>query len=294
MAGPLVSVVIPVYNGERYLRAALDSVLGQTHPAVEVVAVNDGSTDGSDAILTEYSERIHVVRQANAGVGQARNAGIRAAAGEFIAFLDQDDWWLPEKLQKQLPLFAADSAVGLVHAPVFYFDNAAGHPVEPLNPHARPELLTGDCLEQLLLCNGIRNSSVVVRRSVLDQVGDCSPEIAGNTVQDYDLWLRIARVSRLAYVPEELSYFRLHPGQGMKNHRQMLTEELRLLRRMLAGTELEHAPSMKRRLAVVLQELGVEHQDARDARQARRAFAEALRACWSWKCAARLALSYVR
>jgi glycosyltransferase involved in cell wall biosynthesis len=233
------------------------------------------------------------VRQANAGVGQARNAGIRASSGEFIAFLDQDDWWLPEKARKQVDVLLADRDVGLVHAPVVYYDNQARAPVAPLNPNARPELLTGQCFERLLLCNGIRNSSVMVRRSVLDRVGCCNPEIAGNTVQDYDLWLRIARVTRLAYVPEVLSYFRLHPGQGMKNHRQMLTEELRLIRRTLSEAGLERSPAMRSRVATILHELGVEHQDARDKRQARRAFAASLRARWSWKCAARLILAFV-
>jgi len=291
--GSTVSVVIPVYNGERYLREAIDSVLQQTYPSIEVVAVNDGSTDGSAEVLASYGDRIQVVHQPNSGVGNARNAGIRACSGEFIGFLDQDDWWLPDKTQKQVNALLADDKVGLVHAPVFYYDNDSGAVVSPLNPHARPELLTGPCFERLLLCNGIRNSSAIVRRSVLDHVGLCSPEIAGNTVQDYDLWLRIARVASLAFVPEELSYFRLHPSQGMKNHRQMLTEELRLLRRVLSETGLEHSRAMQKRLAVLLQELGVEHQDARDRKQARQAFAGSLRAQWSWKCAARLVLSFV-
>jgi glycosyltransferase involved in cell wall biosynthesis len=234
-----------------------------------------------------------VVRQANAGVGRARNAGIRASRGEFIAFLDQDDWWLPQKTQKQVDAMMADETVGLVHAPVFYYDNDAAALVKPLNAEARPELLTGMCFERLLFRNDIRNSSVIVRRKILDQVGACSAEIAGNTVQDYDLWLRIARVSSLAYVPEELSYFRLHPTQGMKNHRKMLTEELRLVRRMLGETGLGRTKVMRNRLAMLLHELGVEHLDAGDKKQARGALARSLWNRWSWKCAARLALSYV-
>jgi hypothetical protein len=165
--------------------------------------------------------------------------------------------------------------------------------VPPLNPLARPELLTGRCFERLLMSNDVRNSSVLVRRSVLDEVGVCNPAIAGNTVQDYDLWLRIARRYSLAYVPEELSYFRLHPGQGMKNHRQMLMEELRLVERMARAAGLEGTGAFKLRQALQLHELGIEHLDAQDRKQARRAFAGSLRNRWSWKCAARLALSFV-
>jgi hypothetical protein len=134
---------------------------------------------------------------------------------------------------------------------------------------------------------------VMVRRSMLDKVGLCDLAIAGNTVQDYDLWLRIAQVSGLAFVPEPLAYYRRHPGQGMENHRQMLTEEVRLIRRVLNETGLARSGEMRTRLAVLLQELGVEHQDARDRRQARQAFGGSLRVQWSWKCAARLVLSFV-
>src|SRR5581483_4857500 len=105
MAAPLVSVVVPVYNGAKYLRQALDSALGQTYPRLQLVIVDDGSTDSSAEIIASYGPRLCSIRQANAGVACARNAGIRAAAGDLIAFLDQDDWWLPEKVDRQVERF---------------------------------------------------------------------------------------------------------------------------------------------------------------------------------------------
>ena len=102
MTAPLVSCVVPVFNAERHLAEALDSIFAQTHRPIEVVVVDDGSTDASAAVAEGYGERVRVIRQANAGPSAARAAGIDAARGELIAFLDADDVWLPEKLALQL------------------------------------------------------------------------------------------------------------------------------------------------------------------------------------------------
>ena len=103
---PLTSVIIPVFNREQSLRAVLDSVLAQTCRDFELIVVDDGSTDGSLAIMKSYGERIRPISQRNAGAGAARNAGIRAAQGRWIAFLDSDDVWRPEKLATQLKFMA--------------------------------------------------------------------------------------------------------------------------------------------------------------------------------------------
>lgn len=103
---PLVSCVVPVFNTERYLAAALDSILAQTYQPIEVVVVDDGSTDGTAAVIAAYGDRIHALRQANAGPAAARNRGVRASRGDFIAFLDADDVWHVEKLTRQMARFA--------------------------------------------------------------------------------------------------------------------------------------------------------------------------------------------
>jgi glycosyltransferase involved in cell wall biosynthesis len=276
-ACPLVSVVIPVYNGARFLSRAIDSVLAQTYPAVEVVVVDDGSTDDSRALVAGYGDRVVAVHQANGGVAQARNAGILASRGELVAFLDQDDWWRPEKVAAQVRVFQSDAEIGLVHTGVGHYDEQAQAFVGRLNPHDAPHELVGYCYERLLLGNSIYNATVMVRRAALDAVGHFDASIAGNTVADYELWLRVAQRFALAYVPEELAVFRLHADQGTWKRRDMLAAELRVLERALPGPTA--APvAIHGRLAQLLEELGVAHLDAGDPRKARPCFARALRA----------------
>ena len=224
----LVSVVIPVYNGSAYLEQAIRSVLAQTYPHIEIIAVNDGSTDESAQILARVGTQVRVISQANAGVAAARNAGIANARGEFICFLDQDDYWRPEKVAEQVARFRSSDRVGLVHTDVICHNEHNNNFTNHINP-ADPKQMVGDCYERLLMGNAICNSSVMVRKSLIDIVGLCDPRIRGNTVQDYDLWLRVASVSHLDCVPKRLTVFRLHGGQGHSDHRAMIREELELL-----------------------------------------------------------------
>ncbi len=273
----LVSVVIPVYNGERYLAQAIESVLGQTWPHVELIVVDDGSTDGSAAIIARYGSRLVAVRQENRGVAGARNAGFERATGRFIALLDQDDWWHPDKLEKQVEAMLADRRVGLVHTGVAHYDEASGQFTGPLAPQATPERLVGDCFRRLILDNQVYNSSVMVRASVLRRVGHCDLQIRGNTVQDYDLWLRIARRARFAFVPEPLLVFRVHPNQGTWDRRLMLAEEARLMERVVAAEGLAAERDVRRRMALLYDGLGTAYLDAGDRADARRSFARSLR-----------------
>jgi glycosyltransferase involved in cell wall biosynthesis len=107
MSTPLVSCIVPVFNGERYLAEALDSVLGQTYRALEVIVVDDGSTDGTPAVVRTFGARVRCVTQPNAGLAAARNRGLAAATAELVAFLDADDLWLPEKIACQMERFRA-------------------------------------------------------------------------------------------------------------------------------------------------------------------------------------------
>jgi glycosyltransferase involved in cell wall biosynthesis len=286
MNGPQVSVVMPVFNGEKYLRQSVETVLAQSYRPLELVAVDDGSTDGSAGLLASYGAPVRVVRQANAGVAAARNAGIAAGRGELIAFLDQDDWWRPTKVARQVELFRADPRLGLVHTAAVHYDDTREAFVDGSPPEAAG--LVGDCLERLLARNAIYNSSVMVRRDVLAAVGPVDATVAGNTVQDYELWLRIARRFPFGFVPEPLTVWRLHPSQGYWSRRKMLTEELRLLERY-AGRPADR--SLRPRLAQVLEELGLAHLEARERGLARRYFARALRLRPSDRRAALLGLA---
>ncbi len=287
----LVSVVIPVYNGERYLGRAIGSVLAQTWPHMELIVVDDGSTDRSPQIIAGYGDRLIAVRQPNRGVAGARNAGFERARGRFIALLDQDDWWQPDKLERQVHVMLADEGVGLVHTGVAHFDQSTGRPTARLAPHARPERLVGDCFRLLLLDNQIYNSSVMLRASVLRRVGYCDTQIRGNTVQDYDLWLRVARRTRLAYVPEPLLSFRVHADQGTWDRRPMLSEEARLLERVIAAEGLGRDRGLRRRMAALYDSLGVAHLDAGVQSPARQSFVRSLRWRFTPRAAALLAAS---
>jgi glycosyltransferase involved in cell wall biosynthesis len=268
---------MPVYNGRKFLGQAVESVLAQTYQPIELIAVDDGSTDGSTDILAAYYPQVRVVRQANAGVSAARNAGVKQGAGEFIAFLDQDDWWLPKKISRQLDLFQSDDRIGLVHTAVAYYDETNKRAAPPQDPTARPEEITGACYESLLLGNPLVNSSAMVRRSALDGVGGLDVEIRGNTVQDYDLWLRIAKTWRLAYVRDRMTVFRLHDNQGHRDRRAMLTAEIGVLLRHRPLREWLGTTLRRRRLADLHDSLATAHFEAGDVREARRHFAKALR-----------------
>lgn len=271
-----VSVIVPVYNGCAFLAKTIESVLAQSYPAIELIAVDDGSTDESARLLAGYGPKITVISQVNQGVAAARNAGIRASSGEFVAFVDQDDCWLREKVTRQVELLRSNERIGLVHTGVIYFDEATQAEVGPENPNVRPDLMTGDCYESLLMMNAINNSSVMVRRAALDRVGGPDENIRGNTVQDYDLWLRIAKDYHLAFVPERLTVFRLHAGQGHRDLRAMLSEQLALLLRHQSDNEWRRSSARRRRLADLHDRLAVTHFEAGDARAARRHFAQAL------------------
>ena len=276
MKSPLVSAIIPVFNGAQYVAQAIESVLAQSYPRIEVIAIDDGSTDESPEILARYGTRICCIRQENHGVCAARNRGILAARGEYVAFLDQDDWWYPQKIERQLAA-ARDSGAGFVHTQTVYFDDVTQSFCPPLDPEAKPEEYVGWCFEKLLFGNAICNSSVVVRRELFARVGLCDPIIEGNTVQDYDLWLRLATVTPFAFVAEPLTVFLLHPHQGTVNRRMMLREQIKVLLRRLPGLPHELRHSVTHRLARLYDLLGSYELDYHDHRAARRAFAQSFR-----------------
>ena len=204
----LVSVIVPVFNREKLVGRSIDSIIAQTYPNIEVIAINDGSTDGSLEILKKYADshpgNFLVVDQQNAGQVRARNNGIKQARGEYIAFLDSDDTWDPQKLAKQLPLFKGN--VGLVYCGI--------HEVDPdekvINTIPCEQGLRGNIYQQLLVKNRMTGGTVVVSRIALETVGwfDESFQAAEN----WDLWIRIARLFQVEYVDEPLLNYLKHSG----------------------------------------------------------------------------------
>jgi glycosyltransferase involved in cell wall biosynthesis len=202
MTKPLVSIVMPCYNGEAFLAEAVDSVLGQTCQDFELIVVDDGSTDGSAAVLARYGERIRVLRQANAGVSAARNAGIAAARGDFIAFLDSDDWWEPDFLAEMVAAMA-DPRTAIAYCGWQNVGVGEGKPFVP------PDYEGPDKMHHLLRFASLWPiHAILIRRSLMPPGVPFNP--AYPACEDYDLWLRIAAFHPIRLVPRVLAYYRKH------------------------------------------------------------------------------------
>lgn len=209
-----VSVVVTCYNYGRYLPEALSSALGQTHRDLEVIIIDDGSTDDTRAAAKPFlsDPRARYIFRPNGGQARAKNDGIRAATGDLVAFLDADDAWAPDKLERQIPLFA-DPAVGVVYSGISFMD-AEGRPA--FHPPAVLPMFRGNVLKPLLSDNFVPFSSSVARRSCL--LGDGFFDETLSMSIDWDLWLLLSLSHRFDYVDAPLLRYREgHPGQMSKN-----------------------------------------------------------------------------
>jgi glycosyltransferase involved in cell wall biosynthesis len=225
MPTPRVSVIIPVYNGAVDLPAAVDSALCQHSCDVEVVVVNDGSTDETAKVMDGYGDRIVAVHQKNLGSGglsRTRNNGVATSTGEWIAFLDHDDIWEPTKLQQQLKVAQSTSA-DVIYTNARNFGDVDRVADLRSDPEA---MLEGDLFEALLMDNFIVMSSAMMKKSLFDQVGGLteSPILA----EDWDLWLKSAACgSKFAVVRDPVTLYRWRAGSFSKNHERM--RQLRIL-----------------------------------------------------------------
>jgi glycosyltransferase involved in cell wall biosynthesis len=204
----LISVIMPCYDSAAYLQQAMESVLEQSYRDVELVVVDDGSSDDSPAIAArlaqQHAGRVTLLRTHRAGPYPARNAGLARARGEFVAFLDADDYWSAQFLAR-LHLALRDSPAVLAYCG---WQNI-GATDRTNEPYVPPDLEQGDKLEQLLrAASPWPIHAALVRRAVIDQVGGFDTTLA--TCMDYDLWLRISASRPIARVPEVLAYYRFH------------------------------------------------------------------------------------
>jgi len=259
-AAPAVSIVMPVYNQERFVEATARSVLRQTFTDLELIVVDDGSRDGSYARLMQIDDpRLLVLRQPNAGVSEARNSGIARARGRYVGFIDGDDLWLPEKVERHVRLLDARPEVDLTFSRsrlVDEHDRDMGRPGKLPPANVRFE----DLFIENLTHNG---SAVIVRRSALDAAGGFDPELA--TLADQEQWLRVAllRPGNVAFIADELTLYRVHSGQ-MTGNREQLVREWRMVRdkcharapRRVASVERLSEASLLRHLAYISYEAG--------------------------------------
>lgn len=205
---PKVSVIIPTYNREKYIAETINSVLNQTFSDYETIVVDDGSTDNTERVIREeFADKVIYLSKSNGGPASSRNMGMRVAKGEYIAFLDSDDLWLPEKLEIQTRFMDAHPEIGLTYSWALNFRQSSNGKIEDLclaicrdTPNLK-RLLTGNCI--LLL-------TAMLRKTCLEDVGlfDEGKDLIG--LEDYEYWIRIAMSYHIAYIPRVLARYRVH------------------------------------------------------------------------------------
>jgi glycosyltransferase involved in cell wall biosynthesis len=205
-----VTVVIPVFNGERYIHTALNSVFAQTYRDYEIICVDDGSTDGSATLLKQYGERIRIVGQRNAGQSAARNVGVSQARGEYIAFLDQDDLWYPSKIKAQVAVLDDQPDVVLVHCDFDRIDARGDILQQGVGMSERASALVsamGQLIDEAL----IFPSAMMIRKNAYNRIGGFDHGLRG--FEDFDLIARLKQEGQFVMVPERGMAWRFH-GEG--------------------------------------------------------------------------------
>ena len=211
----LISVIIPAFNEEKYIQQAIQSVLDQIYTNLELIIVDDGSTDNTSMIVKGINDpRITYIYQENASQAVARNTGLDHSSGDYVAFLDGDDYWHEEKLEKQIKYFD-DLEVGLVSTDKFDVD---GHRcLETINTRIRD----GYVLDHLLNGNFITNSSVMIRKELMIK-HKLSFRTGIQGVEDWDLWMRLSPHCKFLFIKERLCFYRIHEANISKNLVKML------------------------------------------------------------------------
>ncbi len=242
IGAPRVSVVIPAYNAESTLAGTLTSVFEQTYTDYEVIVVDDGSTDATPQLLAGYGDRLRVVHKENEGKpAAARNRGLEAARGTYVAFLDADDLWCPAKLAKQVALMDANPRIGLSFTAARII-NGKGQVVQvnPCPPDGR-----GAIYGLLSIRNIMVGSSVMVRRQAVEAVGGYDESLT--SIENWDLWIRIAREWLVDYVDEPLTEYRKHDGNRSVNVELRRRNIFRILERHHDASDPAPAARQRRR-----------------------------------------------
>ena len=182
----LVSIIIPTYNRGWILKDAIESVIAQTVNDVELIVVDDGSTDHTKKILDSYNHRIKIIHQANKGVSAARNAGITASIGKYIAFLDSDDIWLPEKLSCQVDFFSSNPDAQICQTEEIWMKNG-----NQINPKKKHKKISGYIFEPSLALCLVSPSAVMIKQNLFNDTGLFDESLL--SCEDYDMWLKVSQ-----------------------------------------------------------------------------------------------------
>jgi glycosyltransferase involved in cell wall biosynthesis len=224
---PLVSVVIPVFNQERFLAEAIESVLAQTYPSIETVVVDDGSTDGTSAVARGYGSRIVYLRQDNAGAAAALNRGIQQASGDLVGWLSSDDVYLPTKIERQVELHNRRPEIAATYTD-FMLIGANGEVIRKVKSRYLDD--RRKFIRQLILVNFVNGSSILARKDALIEAGLFDTQMKYHA--DGNMWLRLLKRGEFGQVPEVLLKYRIHAGAasrdrvGMERYRQIYFDKI--------------------------------------------------------------------
>lgn len=258
----MIDVVIPVYNGARFLSEAVDSALGQTFCPSQVILVDDGSTDETPSIASDlaeaYPHHVRYLQTEHQGVSGARNAGIAVSSSPFVAFLDADDVWLSDKLRIQLAVFeGAGPDVGLVHSSYVHIDEH-GELIDEARvvpPGKRGNLFKALLFEDYVLSGSA--SAALVRREYLDRAGYFDERLAQG--EDWDLWVRLAALCRFDFAPQPLVKIRIHSGSAQRTAVANRGVDFALQRAVVYAKWADrvpefadHRPAMRAQVATIL------------------------------------------
>ena len=230
-----VTVVIPSYNSAKYVGAAIESVLAQTYPSVDVIVVDDGSKDDTASVVARYDPaRVRYIRQENAGVAVARNRGIEESRTRWIGFLDADDTWYPEKLARQMKILHSDPTVRFCYSAFTVVDND----LKPLGVGRSPR--QGTALEDLLLRGNVVGSicTVICDRELLLAAGGFDPRLS--QCADWNMWVKVAQFTEFVYIDEPLVTYRQHETNMSRNAPLLEKDSLLVLEH---GFGLEKLPA---------------------------------------------------
>ena len=240
---PLISIVMPVYNGENFIQAAIESVLAQTVTDFELIVVDDGSTDATLAILEAYADRLTILRQQNSGHAAARNAAARISRSHWLAMIDADDLWHPEKLAQQLA--QADNA-DVIYTAALNIDDSSR---VDNTTFANGNCPAGDVFDDLVLDNFITHSSVLMRREAFLQSGTYDESL--KTTCDWDLWLKMsASGCRFQGIPTPLTHYRWRATSNSRNHDRTCRDRLNVVEKALRSPRARRTSLLVRRTAI--------------------------------------------
>jgi glycosyltransferase involved in cell wall biosynthesis len=240
---PEVSVIIPTYNSSRYLTQAVDSILGQSFKDYEVLVIDDGSTDDTQAVMRRYGSPVRYIHKENGGVSTARNRGIAESRGRYVAFLDADDTWFPDKLERQLRALKENPGYRACYAAFAVCD------CDLLPGEVRRSKRRGLAIEDLLSYGNVVGtpSTVLCERSLFEATG--SFDIEMSQCADWDMWVRLASHTEFLYLDEPLATYRQHEANMSLNAALLERDSMRVLEKGFAAPELASSLRARRRAA---------------------------------------------